>query len=187
MLVLTCHLKYWMELKDYFTANLWEITAQEGPALSFVGLNIDQHKDHITVNRRGYIEKLIAKKDPKDISSTATLYPLHLNTLESLSNSVSLPEHALTPAIMELRYLDDVRPDIEFATAFLTQNMSKPTVAFARHVKQLLDYLASTLYSYTRTTTHHTPSIPAANPTTALHSAWVPRATLSTRSQPPSR
>ena len=144
MLVLTCHPKYWTELKDYFTANLRGITAQEGPALSFVGLNIVQHKDHITVNRRGYIEKLIAKEDPKDISSTATLYPLHLNALESLSNSVSLPEHALTPAIMELRYLDDVRPDIKFATAFLTQNMSKPTVALARHVKHLLNYLATT-------------------------------------------
>ena len=40
MLVLTCHPKYWMELKNYFTANLRGITAQEGPTLSFVGLNI---------------------------------------------------------------------------------------------------------------------------------------------------
>ena len=79
-----------MELKDYFTANLREITAQEGPALSFVGLNIVQHKDHITVNRRGYIEKLIAKEDPKNISSTATLYPLHLNAHWSLSPTPSL-------------------------------------------------------------------------------------------------
>lgn len=133
-----------MELKDYFTANLRGITAQEGLALSFVGLNIVQNKDHIPVNRRGYIEKPIAKEDPKDISSSATLYPLHLNELESLSNTVSLPENALTSAIMELNYLDDVRPDIKFAAAFLTQNMSKPTVPLARHVKQLFNYLAST-------------------------------------------
>ena len=45
---------------------------------------------------------------------------------------------------MELRYLDDVRPDIKFATAFLTQNMSKPSVALQKHVKHLLNYLDST-------------------------------------------
>ena len=181
MLVLTFHPKYWMDSKDYFTANLRGITAQEGP----VGLNIVQHKDHIMVNRRGYIEKLSVKEDPKTVFSTTTLYPLHLNAWKSPSNSVSLP---LTPAIMELSYLDNMRPDIRFATAFLTQNMSKPTAALARYVKQL-NYSATTkdtlfisvlrTYNYMRTLTHHTPFIPAANSTTASHSAWVLKATLS--------
>ena len=107
--------------------------------MSFVGLNIVQHRDHISVNRTVDIERFIAKEDPKDISPSATLYRLHLNALEPLSNSVSLPEYVLTPAIMELRYLDDVRPDINFATAFLTQSMLKSTVALARHVEQLLN------------------------------------------------
>ena len=106
---MTCNPKYWVELKAFFTANLRGITAQEGPALSFVGLNVQQHRDHITVNRKGYIEKLLSKRDSKSSLPSKTLYPLHLNALESLANSVSLPEHALTPAIMELRYLDDVR------------------------------------------------------------------------------
>ena len=139
MLVLTCDPKYWLELKTYFTANLRGITAQEGPTLSFVGLNINQQADHISINRRGYIEKLVSKRDPKDVTPAKTLYPLHLNALESLSDSVKLSEHALTPAIMEPRYLDDVRPDIKFATAFLTQHMSQPTVALERYVKQLLN------------------------------------------------
>lgn len=144
MLVLSCHPKYWNELKEYFTANLRGITAQEGPTLSFVGLNICRHADHISVDRRGYIEKLVAKRDPKDAPASKAQYPLHLNALESAATSISLPEHALTPMIMELRYLDDVRPDIKFATAFLTQNMSKPTVTLERHAKQLLSYLEGT-------------------------------------------
>ena len=144
MLVLSCDPRYWLELKTFFTANLRGITAQEGPNLSFVGLNIQQHPDHISVNRKGYIEKLMAKRETAEPSASKPLYPLHLNALETIANSVSLPEHSLTPAIMELRYLDVVRPDIKFATAFLTQHMSKPTVALQRHVKCLLDYLSAT-------------------------------------------
>ena len=144
MLVLTCNAKYWIELKDYFNSNLRGITAQEGPAISFVGLNIQHHKDHISVNRRGYIEKLASKRDSKDVPSSDALYPLHLNAIQQCANSPALPEHALTSAIMELRYVDDVRPDIKFATAFLTQQMSKPTIALRKCVNHLLHYLHCT-------------------------------------------
>ena len=57
--------------------------------------------------------------------------------------SPPLPEHAVTSPIMEMRYLDDVRPDIEFATSFLTMRMSKPTVALKKQPNYLLNYLGS--------------------------------------------
>ena len=100
MLVLSCHDKYWDELKSYFKANLRGITAQEGPVISFVALLIHQHADHISVDRRGYKDKLHSKRDPADITRAKVLYPL------------TLPPHSLSSEIMELRYLDDVRPDI---------------------------------------------------------------------------
>ena len=44
---------------------------------------------------------------------------------------------------MEMRYLDDVRPDIKFATSFLTMRMSKPTIALKKQADYLLNYLGS--------------------------------------------
>ena len=79
-----------------------------GPTISFMGLHIQRNADHISVDRRGYIEKLAAKRDPKDINLTV------LNT--SSTPSISLPPHSLSSPIMELRYVDDVRP----ATTHLT-------------------------------------------------------------------
>ena len=145
MLVLSCHEKYWSELKDYFKANLRGITAQEGPVISFVALLIHQHADHICVDRRGYIDKLHSKRDPADIPRAKVIYPLSLNAVQSTPvASISLPPHSLSSEIMELRYLDDVRPDIKFATSHLTMNMSAPTVSLANNSKQLLSYLHGT-------------------------------------------
>ena len=145
MLVLSCHAKYWMELKDYFTTHLRGITAQEGPVISFVGLHVQRHADHISVDRRGYIEKLAAKRDPKNIPKKPAATPLTLNVLDPTSTpSISLPPHSLSSPIMELRYVDDVRPDIKFTTAHLTMHMSTPTVALQKHANQLLSYLAGT-------------------------------------------
>ncbi len=145
MLVLTCDNKYWVEMKTYFTANLRGITAQEGPTISFVALRITCTKDCIVVDRRGYIEKLLAKRSTDSTPTTASSYPLHLNAMTSMtSSSVSLPAHALTSPIMELRYLDDVRPDIKFATSFLTMSMSSPTVSLKKHMDGLLSYLEKT-------------------------------------------
>ena len=44
---------------------------------------------------------------------------------------------------MEMCYLDDVRPDIKFATSFLTMLMSKPTIALKKQTDYLLNYLGS--------------------------------------------
>ena len=71
------------------------------------------------------MEKLLSKRDPKDCSTSKSSYPLHLNAL-CLSTRVSPPSL--------LRYLDDVRPDIKFAT-------TSPKVALFKHVKRLLNYL----------------------------------------------
>ena len=145
MLVLSCHDKYWNELKDYFKANLRGITAQEGPVISFVALLIHQHANHISVDRRGYIDKLHSKRDPADIPRAKVSYPLTLNCIQPTATApISLPPHSLSSEIMELRYLDDVRPDIKFATSHLTMNMSSPTVSLAKDSKQLLSYLHGT-------------------------------------------
>lgn len=96
MLVLKCYPKYWTELKDFFTANLRGIPAQKGPWISFIGLKNQLLSDHISVNRRARIEKLVAMCDPKVSSKSKTFYPLPLNVMQPPSSLVSLPEHALT-------------------------------------------------------------------------------------------
>ena len=145
MLVLSCNDKYWEELKTYFRAHLRGITAQEGPIISFVGLLIHQHTDHISVDRRGYIDKLHSKRDPADIPRAKVIYPLALNAIQPMPTaSIALPPHSLSSEIMELRYVDDVRPDIKFATSHLTMNMSKPSTSLAKDSKHLLSYLHGT-------------------------------------------
>ena len=42
-----------------------------------------------------------------------------------------------------MRNLDDVGPDINFATPFLTMRMSKPTIALKKQAEYLLNYLGS--------------------------------------------
>ena len=136
---MSCKDKYWIELKDYLKANLRGITPQEGPVISFVAL----HADHIIVDGHGYVRKLIEKQDPICKSKSIVPHPLKLNATDK-TESPSLPEHAITSPIMERRYLDDVRPDIKFATSFLTMRMSKPTIALKKQADFLLNYLGST-------------------------------------------
>ena len=143
MLVLTCRDRYWIELKNHFKANLRGITAQEGPVISFVALHIHQHLTHIDVDRHGYINKLSEKRGVVVEPNAKNQFPMRLNALVS-NPGATLPEHAITSPIMELRYLDDVRPDVKFATSFLTMNMSQPTELLERQVGHLLDYLTVT-------------------------------------------
>ena len=91
MLVLSCHDKYWDELKSYFKANLRGITAQEEPVIFFVALLIHQHADHISVDRRGYKDKLHSKRDPADIPRAKVLYPLLLLVGAGVGAGVILP------------------------------------------------------------------------------------------------
>ena len=137
MLVMSCK----DELKDYLKANLKGITPQEGPVISFVTLHIHQHANHIIVDRHGYVRKLIEKQDPRCISKSI-VHPFKLNATGNVE-SPSLTEHSITSPIMEMRYLDDVRPDIKLATSFLTMRMSKPTIALKKQAGYLLNYLHS--------------------------------------------
>ena len=139
---MSCKDKYWTELKDYLKANLRGITPQEGPIISFVALHIHQHADHSIVDRHGYVRKLIEKQDPRCKSKSIVPHPIKLNLTDKME-SPPLPEHSITSPIMEMRYLDDVRPDIKFATSFFTMRMSKPTIALKKQADYLLNYLGS--------------------------------------------
>ena len=126
MLVMSCKDKYWIELKDYLKASLRGITPQEGPAISFDALHIHQHDDHIIVDRHGYVRKLIEKQTPA----------ANLNLLFLIRSSLTLRTRwraLLYPNMrLRLRYLDDIRPDVKFATSFLNMRMSKPTIALKK-------------------------------------------------------
>ena len=142
MLVMSCKDKYCTELKDYPEANLGGITPQEGPIISFVALHIHQHADHIIVDRNFYVRKLSEKQYPLCKFKSIVLHPIKPNATDKI-DTPSLSEHAITSPIMEMRYMDDVRPDIKFATSFLTMRMSKPTIALKKQADYLLNYLGS--------------------------------------------
>ena len=57
----------------------------------------------------------------------------------------ALPEFSLHSKIMELRYLDDARPDIKFSMAMLTKTMHLPSVALEAAADRVLRYLKTTI------------------------------------------
>ena len=69
---------------------------------------------------------------------------MHYGRVLEVKPSAELPPYSLSSKIMELRYLDDVRPDIKFVISLLTMHMHKPTEAHDRLADRVLGYLRQT-------------------------------------------
>ena len=65
------------------------------------------------------VRKLTERQNNLCKSKATVRHPLKLNATNKVE-SPTLPQHAITFPFVEMCYLDDVRPDIKFATFFLT-------------------------------------------------------------------
>ena len=123
------------------TSNLAGITKQESQSLSFLGTSIEIKGNTVSVSRPGYIANLISKYAVVSNASS----PCAGSLFESIPTGDTLPAYALHSKIMELRYLDDVRPVIKFVCSVLTTCMSKPTVGLDQAANRVLQYLRGTI------------------------------------------
>ena len=110
----------WNKLLAHLNGNLKGLTIQMGPDVHFLRMLIEVRRSDkgptvIYASRIGYLRKLIEKyKVTRSFNSPCTLEALELKP------SPALPPYSLSAKIMELCYLDDVRPDIKFVISFLT-------------------------------------------------------------------
>ena len=134
----------WDKLLAHLKQHLKGLTIQMGPDIHFLKLLIEVQRQPpsrtvIYVSRIGYLQKLLEKHNvPRNYVTPCTL-----DVLEA-KPCVSLPEYSLSSKIMEIRYLDDVRPDIKFTVSLLTMNMHKPTTEHDQLADRVLGYLKRT-------------------------------------------
>ena len=69
--------------------------------------------------------------------------PSAVDVLEPKPSS-ELPPYSLSSKIMELRHLDDVRPDTKYVISVLTMHMHKPTTVHDHLANRALGYLLQT-------------------------------------------
>ena len=142
MLIAYNHLSMYTDLLRVLTNNLAGITKQEGAVLSFLGttIEIECASKSVSVSRPAYIESLLKKYSVSTSAST----PCVGTVFDLITSGEQLDEYQLHSQIMETRYVDDVRPDIKFATSVLTTAMSKPTVGLRTACNRVLAYLKGT-------------------------------------------
>jgi hypothetical protein len=136
MLVVHNYPAMYKRLVAFLKSHLNGLTEQLGPTLSFLAMTIECSKGSIAVSRKGYIDKVLMEHGViKESDSPGTMDML------TIKASTPLPEHSLSHLIMELKFLDDVRPDIKFCTSFMTMSMSRPSESLKALAFKVLAYL----------------------------------------------
>lgn len=109
----------------------------------YLGLEVNQTEDGITVCQRAYAEKIL---EMAGMSSTnPSLTPMESRL--KLSKSSAAPVVDATDYrlfVGSLRYLVNSRPDLAFSVGYVSRFMEKPTTEHMAAVKRVLRYIAGT-------------------------------------------
>lgn len=111
----------------------------------YLGIEVQQHPEMITLGQSAYAAKLLEK------ACLADCNPVHapMENRLKLSTSSTAPEVDATlyrSFVGSLRYLIHTRPDITFAVEYVSRFMEKPTTEHLNAVKHILRYIAGTLH-----------------------------------------
>jgi transposase InsO family protein len=117
----------------------------------YLGINIERHADHITVNQRSYITKLIEKyqlEDSRLVHSplpTNFIFDPHENFNLSPNERSYVENFPTRELIGALNYVAVcTRPDISFAVGALARFQDFPNISTCNAIKHLLKYLNTT-------------------------------------------
>jgi hypothetical protein len=110
----------------------------------YLGLEVKQGRDAITLGQAAYARKLLEK------TGMGTCNPCHtpMEVRLKLSTKSSMPEVDATmyrSLVGSLRYLVHTRPDITFAVGYVSGFMEKPRQEHLAAVKHILRYIAGTV------------------------------------------
>jgi hypothetical protein len=109
----------------------------------YVGLEVNQTEDGITVCQRAYAEKILEMAGMSSSNPSLTLMESHLKLSKS-SAAPAVDAMDYKRIMGSLRYLVNSRPDLAFSVGYVSRFTKKPTTEHMAAVKRVLRYIAST-------------------------------------------
>jgi hypothetical protein len=115
-----------------------------GPLGYYLGIEVEQKEDFITVKQSGYAKKVLEQFGMSECNSTKLpMEPGCKLNADKGGQPVNPTEYR--KMIGCLRYLLHRRPDLSFSVGVASRFMETPTVMHAKAVKQILRYLRGTI------------------------------------------
>jgi len=109
----------------------------------YLGIEVDQKEDHITVKQSTYARKVLGQFGMAECnSSKCPMEPRNKLNEDKGGKLVDATEYR--KMIGCLRYLLHTRPDLSYSVGLASRFMEKPTVIHAGAVKQIMRYLKGT-------------------------------------------
>jgi hypothetical protein len=110
----------------------------------YLGIEVEQKEDYITVKQTGYARKVLEQFGMSDCNSTK--FPMEPGCkLNADKGGPSVDSTKYRKMIGCLRYLLHSRPDLSYSVGVASRFMENPTVMHAKAVKQILRYLKGTV------------------------------------------
>jgi hypothetical protein len=110
----------------------------------YLGIEVDQKNDYITVRQSGYARKVLGQFGMQDCNSTKVPTDPGCK-LDSDKEGVPVDSTEYRRMVGCLRYLLHTRPDLSYSVGVTSRFMEKPTVMHVKAIKQILRYLHGTL------------------------------------------
>jgi len=110
----------------------------------YLGIEVDQQKDFITLKQSGYAKKVLERFGMQDCNSTKV--PMDPGTkLHEDKQGEKVDATEYRRIIGCLRYLIHTRPDIAFSVGVVSRYMEKPTTMHMLAVKKIIRYLRGSI------------------------------------------
>ncbi|KAI3518152.1 hypothetical protein L1887_06594 [Cichorium endivia] len=110
----------------------------------YLGIEVNQHKDGISLKQEAYAKNLLVKTRMHECNPTRTPMEYKLKLRKDEEGELVNPTEYRS-IVGALRYLTHTRPDITFAVGIVSRFMEKPTVNHLQAVKGILRYVKGTL------------------------------------------
>ncbi|KAI9170383.1 hypothetical protein LWI28_027097 [Acer negundo] len=129
------------EFKDFMIGE-FEMT-DIGLMNYFLGLEVKQSNTRIFISQEKYVNDLFEKFQMKDCNPVK--FPMNTNQKFSLNDGEErIDGHLYRSLIGSMLYLKNCRPDIMFATSFLSRFMQNPSKLHYEAAKRMLRYFKGT-------------------------------------------
>ncbi|GJQ99116.1 zinc finger, CCHC-type containing protein [Tanacetum coccineum] len=110
----------------------------------YLGIEVTQHEDGITLKQSAYARNLLLKAGMADCNPSKS--PMeHKEELTKDEEGVPVNATLFRSIIGGLRYLTHTRPDIAYAVGIVSRFMEKPTLKHLQAVKRILRYIKGTV------------------------------------------
>jgi hypothetical protein len=110
----------------------------------YLGIEVEQKKDYVTVRQTGYAKKILLQFGMGDCNSTK--FPMEPGCkLDADKSGQAVNATEYRKVIGCLRYLLHTRPDLSYSVGVASRFMEKPTIMHTKAVKQIMRYLKGTI------------------------------------------